>query len=99
LILAEEDLARETDENMLLDISDLDSISSNDLKLAIGEEVAKVEEEIIESETLQELESDTEITSDNSVEALKKLLIALSNEDVVASMKGMKININITLGG
>jgi len=32
------------------------------------------------------------------VEALKKLLTALTNEDVAASLKGMKISINITLG-
>ena len=35
---------------------------------------------------------------DKGVEALKKLLKALSSEDVVASLKGMKISINITLG-
>jgi uncharacterized membrane protein len=44
-------------------------------------------------------ETNLDIDSSNEgVEALKKLLKALSNEDVAASMKGMKININITLG-
>ena len=106
--LTEEDLAQEIDDDMLLDISDLDSISSDDLKLAIGEEVAQAQDDAVQNEDeadededdiSQELETDTEITADNDgVEALKKLLKALLNEDVAASMKGMKIKINITLG-
>ncbi len=44
-------------------------------------------------------EAQKNVDSGNSgVEALKKLLKALSNEDVAASLKGMRININITLG-
>jgi uncharacterized membrane protein len=101
--LTEEDLAQEIDEDMLVDIPDLNSISSDDLKLAIGEELTNAQEdkeEVVESKTSKELKYDTEITPNNDgVEALKKLLTALSNEDVVASLKGMKININITLGG
>jgi uncharacterized membrane protein len=103
--LTEEDLAQEIDEDILLDISDLNSISSNDLKLAIGEELTKSQEdivedkeEVVENKTSKELKSDTEITPNNGVEALKILLSALSNKDVAASLKGMKININITLG-
>ena len=43
--------------------------------------------------------SDIEIEPNNEgVESLKKLLAALSNEDIAASMKGMKISINIELG-
>jgi uncharacterized membrane protein len=34
----------------------------------------------------------------DGVEALKNLLVALSDKNVAASMKGMKISINITLG-
>jgi len=52
-----------------------------------------------ESGISQSISENTKITTDNNgVEALKKLLQALSNEDVVASMKNMEININITLG-
>ena len=81
-------------------LDDFDSLSSKDLKLAIGEEIQ--EEEIPELEEEREDEDLREDTStektDSGVEALKKLLKALSNEDVAASLKGMKININITLG-
>ena len=56
------------------------------------EEETKENSEVIESNTQIE-------ANDDGVEALKKLLKALSNEDVAASMKGMKININIELGG
>ena len=71
-----------------------------------SDEVAELNEleELQEVETADEnseleIQENTEITPDNNgVEALKKLLEALSNKDVAASMKGMKININITLG-
>ena len=119
--LTEEELAQEVDEEVLMDIADLDSLTSNDLKLAIGEELTaepdsesdeiselnELEDLSLESdsgETSEELDeesisTDTEITPDNDgVEALKKLLTALTNKDVAASMKGMKISINITLG-
>ena len=96
--LTEEDLAQEIDEDMLVDIPDLNSISSDDLKLAIGEELTNSQEdkeEVVASKTSKELKYDTEITPNNDgVEALKKLS-ALSNKDVAASLKGMKININI----
>lgn len=129
--LTEDDLAQEVDENMLLDLASLDTLTSNDIKLAVGEEVTEVSsnessevqelnlesdaesEEVPEVNELEELSlesntglkeelkisNNTEITPDNNgVEALKKLLEALTNEDVAASMQGMKININITLG-
>jgi uncharacterized membrane protein len=82
----------------------LESLNARDIKLAIGEEVGEeVEIQDIELEASQEPEDmdiqNREITPDNEgVESLKKLLAALSNADVAASMKGMKININITLG-
>lgn len=107
--LSDEDLESEVDEDMLLDI---DSLTSRDLKLAIGEEIdenefaepndkpvhdeiPKEDEQIQESIIHDQTNNDT---SGDGVEALKKLLKALSNEDVAASLKGMKININITLG-
>ena len=106
-------------------MDDFDSLTSHDLKIAVGEEVTteslsesdegeevnELEEFSLESDTnsdtnnLDETEdniatlSDLEITPDNEgVESLKKLLEALSNKDVAASMKGMKISINIELG-
>ncbi len=105
--LSDEDLQTEVDQDLLFNI---DSLSSRDLKLAIGEEVN--DEEFDESVTVdkaeqhdEEFEEDFSNNADSSgksgdegVEALKKLLKALSNEDVAASLKGMKISINITLG-
>ena len=76
-----------------------------------GSEVDEVEEFNTQSETSKDLEesigeefdleTDTDLElepSNEGVEALKKLLAALTNEDVAASMKGMKISINIELG-
>ncbi|MDQ1337756.1 MAG: hypothetical protein QG617_723 [Campylobacterota bacterium] len=105
--LSDEDLQTEVDQDLLFNI---DSLSSRDLKLAIGEEVN--DEEFDESGAIdeeephdEEFEGDLSNDADSSsksgnegVEALKKLLKALSNEDVAASLKGMKISINITLG-
>jgi uncharacterized membrane protein len=110
--LSEEDLASEVDEDTLLEIAtneidSLDGLTSRDLKLAIGEEV---EEEISDmddlDESIDELVVDEETQEDelieeeanDGVESLKKLLAALSDKNVAASMKGMKISINITLG-
>lgn len=109
--LSDEDLQSEVDEDMLMDI---DSLTSRDLKIAIGEEVA-VDEELSETDEqagfdesikdkpeaeaeVLETPKEMNVSSNDGVEALKKLLKALSNEDVAASLKGMKININITLG-
>ena len=115
--LSDEELESEVDEAMLLDIANIDSLTSRDLKLAIGEEVTQESttessqgsevsgiedsslESISESDEETKIPTNTEITTDNDgVESLKKLLTALSNEDVAASLKGMKININISLG-
>lgn len=114
--LSDEDLQTEVDEDLLLNI---DSLTSRDLKLAIGEDVDEEEmdeeefdevevqhnEDEFEDELIEENEQVAVITDkkeqesgNDGVEALKKLLKALSNEDVAASLKGMKININITLG-
>ena len=112
--LSQEDLDAEVDEEMLLDI---DSLTSRDLKIAIGEELSEddeIQEDEFIDDTLEESEDlglqQSSSLNDNSlnnnllddknegVEALKKILKALSNEDVAASLKGMKISINITLG-
>ncbi|PHQ65504.1 MAG: DNA topoisomerase IV, partial [Sulfurimonas sp.] len=111
LELSDEELESELDADTLLeiavsDIDGLESLNTRDIKLAIGEEVGDEEvasdtlDEVVQSdevESLQETNLDID-PSNEGVESLKKLLAALSNEDVVASMKGMKININITLG-
>jgi len=89
----------------------LDTLTSKDLKLAIGEEVEEdeeLDEEVKEKkpadleEELVDNTEETENTTDNSsidgVDALKNLLAALNDKNVAASMKGMKISINITLG-
>ncbi|MDA7818453.1 DNA topoisomerase IV, partial [Sulfurimonas sp.] len=107
--LSEEDLESEIDGDVLLNI---DSLTSKDLKMAIGEEVTEESSsESNEDPELDELEdssskeeeltipTDTEITPDDEgVESLKALLTALTDKNVSASLKGMKININITLG-
>ena len=119
------------DEDVLLSI---DSLTSRDLKIAIGEateeslsgseesqepneleevnlesssesnegsEVNELEEFSSESDSSKtEISENTEITPDNDgVESLKTLLAALTDKNVAASLKGMEININITLGG
>ena len=102
--LSDEDLQSELDEDILLSIG---SLTSRDLKLAIGEEVQEEQPDLYDAKTSQDATSETtEVQrsiehsnqNGNGVEALKKLLKALSNEDVAASLQGMKININITLG-
>ena len=107
--LSEEELQSEVDAQTLLDIvqSDMnvfDGLTSKDLKIAIGEEVEEEEQEIVEENSEEEIEEvisetdESEVVDTNGVDALKKLLAALSDKDVAASMKGMKISINITLG-
>lgn len=101
--LSDEDLESEIDEDVLLDIG---SLTSRDLKLAIGEEVSEVadanevhvdDEEIIK-DNFEEMEITPSNTEANGVEAIEKLLKILSDEGIVASLKGKKININITIG-
>lgn len=100
--LSEEDLEEEVSEETLLEIAEteinsLDTLTSRDLKLAIGEEVEDDNlEKIIVEQNEQEEMQDTSPT--NGVEALKNLLSALTDKNVAASMKGMKISIHITLG-
>ncbi len=47
---------------------------------------------------VKEESSELSVSAADGVEALKTLLKALSNEDVVASLKGMNVNINISFG-
>ena len=112
--LSQEDLESELDDETLLDIAaseidSLDKLSSKDLKLALGEEVDENDletEEDVTSEDVAELLEESEAAvkkepeheSIEGVAALKKLLKALDDKDVAASMKGMKITINIELG-
>ena len=99
--LDEQDLASELDDVSLVDI---DSLSSNDIKLALGEEVEAaaepsddIEDEIGKEEDIPSTQVSATST-DGGVEALKNLLKALTNEQVAASLKGMNISINITMG-
>lgn len=109
---AEEELTQEDLESEV-ELNDFDSLTTNDIKLAIGETVTednlkdneglnkstKVDDINSDLELTQESLLNTKITSDNDdgIEKLKRLLEALSNEEVVASMKGMKINISINI--
>jgi len=98
--LNDDDLDSEINEETLLDIvateiNSFDSLTSKDLKIAIGEEVEEEATEEIEEIFEEEPQTDS---SQNGVEALKNLLAALTDKNVAASMKGMKISINITLG-
>ena len=106
--LSEEDLESELNDDALLEIvqnevDSLDSLTSKDLKLAIGEDI--LDDELVveekEEDTIEELQPEDILTDNdtpNGVEALKNLLTALTDKNVAASMKGMKISINITLG-
>ena len=116
--LSDEDLESELDEETLLEIATneidsidaFDSLTSNDLKLAIGEEIIEEvnidEPELSSDDTeLDKEELNQEVTTSeetevqaNSIEALENLLAALKDKNVAASMKGTKININITIG-
>ena len=91
----------------LATFSGLDDLDEQSLKVAVGEaEASDVSEDIVEdiSEDDEILESnDIDIVEKSTklegVEALKTLLKALENDDVVNSLKGMNININISFGG
>ncbi len=106
--LSVEDLNSEVNKETLLDIAtseinSIDSLTSKDFKIAFGEEVEEIDDDALaEDETFDEVEElkqeIDEHTKNDGVEALKKLLEALNDKNVAASMKGMKISINITLG-
>jgi len=103
--LSDEDLQSEVDEDTLLDIvsGDLDSLTSRDIKLAVGEELleedsSEGDSDVTEIAEIDEEEIEIEEETQDGVTALKNLLEALNDKNVAASMKGMKISINITLG-
>ena len=91
-----------SEEDLQSEIDSLDGLTARDLKLAIGEDVDDLEEEpkeqIVDETDEQTIEEDTTQDTQDGVEALKNLLKALTDKNVAASMKGMKISINITLG-
>ncbi len=108
--LSDEDLNSEFDDDML---EGLEGVSAKDLKLAIGEELQGDEESLEALDKMDDLdtfdmqsccdEDESQSIEDDAealegVEALKNLLAALSDKKVAASMKGMQITINITLG-
>ncbi len=128
---AEEELTQE-DLNAEVDLDEYADLTSNEIKLALGEalddtieatseeneleEVNEINDDILDDsaeengleesnpstdsdQDEQSLPKPTQITpTHDGIEALKKLLKALENEDVAASMQGMKININFELG-
>jgi len=104
--LSDEDLESELDEETLLEIATneidsmdaFDSLTSNDLKLAIGEEVNTEIPEISSADTDLESFEETKQEANNNIEALESLLAVLKDKNIAASMKGKKININITIG-
>ena len=76
---------------------ELEEVSQDD----IPDDVEEIED--IDTPAVAELENiieeeDVVEEENKGVEALKKLLEALNDKEVAASMKGMKISINITLG-
>ncbi len=115
--LSDEDLEQEIDV-ALDDLGELSTLDEKSLKIALGEEVEELEEELdameFEDVALQEDKSDAledvaQVQSDalsiegkddktDGIEALKTLLKALNNEDVIASLKGMNVSINISFG-
>ena len=99
--LSQDDLDQEID----LNFDDLDEFATLDeksLKIALGEELE--DELIFDDETEHELgeeivpTTELSVTQTDGADALKTLLKALSNEDVVASLKGMNVSINISFG-
>ena len=116
--LSEEDLESEVDAKTLVDlasssIDSIDSLNIRELKLALGEDISDLPEEIendakervdegitssVETTSNSNLDVDLNSSENEGVEALKNLLLALSDKNVAASLKGMNISINITLG-
>ncbi len=112
--LSEEDLQSEIDGDILLDFDSITSrdfkmaigeeVSEDDIVQETQEITNELDEEFSEDlshmiENEETIEEESQSDNSDGVESLKKLLAALSNEDVAASLKGMKISINITLGG
>jgi uncharacterized membrane protein len=112
--LSDEELDESVDEETLLDIvnnaevfeefSGLDDLDEQSLKAAVGElDIADLE--ALKSDEEAEEFSDEPIVQPvvkndklEGVDALKALLSGLESEDVVKSLKGMNISINISFG-
>jgi len=94
------------------DLGGFEGINERDMKRALGEEVEDVTDETVTKEELAyevakiepivgntkpspSIESSSPV---QGVEALQALLKALSNDDVVKSLKGLNISININFG-
>jgi len=104
--LTEEDLEGELDTDVLLDIASseidsFDSLTSESIKLALNEEVETEKTDALEIEDLKETQvEESEVLAEEiqGLEALENLLEILKNKNILASIKGQKININITIG-
>lgn len=92
-------------------LDELDMLDERELKLAIGEEIEEASEIRPVENGHAALDEEVELSAHPSlpsvvshegvsegVEALHTLLKALSNEDVVKSLKGLNISININFG-
>lgn len=84
------------------DLDELDSIDEREMKLAVGEAVepeiqAEAEETIFESKPLTAAMEEKNLQHEG-MEALNTLLKVLSSDDVVKSLKGLNISININFG-
>ena len=109
--LSQDDLDQEIDLNFD-DLDEFATLDEKSLKIALGEEVEDVNEDelMLDDELFSEAEhelgeeivptiqEELSATQTDGVDALKTLLKALSNEDVVASLKGMNVSINISFG-
>ena len=109
--LSQDDLDQEIDLNFD-DLDEFATLDEKSLKIALGEEVEDVNEDelMLDDELFSEAEhelseeivptmkEELSATHTDGVDALKTLLKALSNEDVVASLKGMNVSINISFG-
>jgi len=92
---------KQNDEDLESMIQDaLAELSEEDLDTVIDEddfEEQNIPQHEDELKSIDSLTNKTESSSNNTA-ALKKLLEVLSDKDVSEMLKGMKININITLG-
>ncbi len=94
--------------DMLDDLDGFEGINERDMKLALGEEVEEdfspaveeIAEPVIKSKPVPAAlaRMEEQGSSVQGVEALQALLKALANDEVVKSLKGLNISININFG-
>lgn len=79
---------------------EFEALEEDSMKESFTEDISEELEPIMEEngESFGRDNAATKSGKNEGVEALKKLLKALSNEDIAASLQGMTISINITLG-